>query len=158
MKTNLIYVAFALLFCFAFISCEKSDSNPEAVLENNLLKSADKYAALVQTRNSGAGNFSIENIKREANMLTITVKGGCKQDDFHIIWDGSIMFSSLGQINLVLYNKSEQDCGTEKQFDININLSKVIGKYDPKDFIFNVANGSKKQDKSLNPNGSITTK
>lgn len=156
MKTNLIYAAFALLFCFAITSCEKSDNNPETVLENNLLRSAEKYAELVEKRNDG--DFNIEDIKRNGNMLTITVKGGCNQDDFHVVWDGYIMFSSPGQINLVLNNKSQEDCGLEKQFDINVDLSKVVGKYDAKDFIFNVANGSKKQDKSLNPNGSITVK
>lgn len=156
MKTNLIYAAFALLFCFAITSCEKSDNNPETVLENNLLRSAEKYAELVEKRNDG--DFNIEDIKRNGNMLTITVKGGCNQDDFHVVWDGYIMFSSPGQINLVLNNKSQEDCGLEKQFDINVDLSKVVGKYDAKDFIFNVANGSKKQDKLLNPNGSITVK
>ncbi|MDM1046919.1 MULTISPECIES: hypothetical protein [Sphingobacterium] len=156
MKTNLIYAAFALLFCFAITSCEKSDNNPETVLENNLLRSAEKYAELVEKRNDG--DFNIEDIKRNGNMLTITVKGGCNQDDFHVVWDGSIMFSSPGQINLVLNNKSQEDCGLEKQFDINVDLSKVVGKYDAKDFIFNVANGSKKQDKSLNPNGSVKIK
>lgn len=156
MKINLIYAAFALLFCFAITSCEKSDNNPETVLENNLLRSAEKYAELVEKRNDG--DFNIEDIKRNGNMLTITVKGGCNQDDFHVVWDGSIMFSSPGQINLVLNNKSQEDCGLEKQFDINVDLSKVVGKYDAKDFIFNVANGSKKQDKSLNPNGSVTIK
>jgi len=156
MKTNLIYAAFALLFCFAITSCEKSDNNPETVLENNLLRSAEKYAELVEKRNDG--DFNIEDIKRNGNMLTITVKGGCNQDDFHVVWDGSIMFSSPGQINLVLNNKSQEDCGLEKQFDINVDLSKVVGKYDAKDFIFNVANGSKKQDKSLNPNVSVKIK
>lgn len=156
MKTNLIYAAFALLFCFAITSCEKSDNNPETVLENNLLRSTEKYAELVEKRNDG--DFNIEDIKRNGNMLTIKVKGGCNQDDFHVVWDGSIMFSNPGQINLVLNNKSQEDCGLEKQFDINVDLSKVVGKYDAKDFIFNVANGSKKQDKSLNPNGSITVK
>lgn len=156
MKTNLIYAVFALLFCFAITSCEKSDSNPETVLENNLLRSAEKYAELVEKRNDG--DFNIQDIKRNGNKLTITVKGGCNQDDFHVVWDGSIMFSSPGQINLVLNNKSQEDCGLEKQFDINVDLSKVVGKYDAKDFIFNVANGSKKQDKSLNPNGSVTIK
>ena len=156
MKTNLIYAAFALLFCFAITSCEKSDNNPETVLENNLLRSAEKYAELVEKRNDG--DFNIEDIKRNGNMLTIKVKGGCNQDDFHVVWDGSIMFSNPGQINLVLNNKSQENCGLEKQFDINVDLSNVVGKYDAKDFIFNVANGSKKQDKSLNPNGSITVK
>ena len=156
MKTNFIYAAFALLFCFAITSCEKSDNSPETVLENNLLRSAEKYVELVEKRNDG--DFNIEDIKRNGNMLTIKVKGGCNQDDFHVVWDGSIMFSNPGQINLVLNNKSQEDCGLEKQFDINVDLSKVVGKYDAKDFIFNVANGSKKQDKLLNPNGSITVK
>ena len=156
MKTRLIYAAFALLFCFAITSCEKSDSNPETVLENTLLKSAEKYAELVEKRNDG--DFNIEDIKINGNMLTITVKGGCNQDDFHVVWDGSIMFSSPGQINLVLNNKSQEDCGLEKQFDINVDLIKVVGKYNAKDFIFNVVNGSKKQDKSLNPNESVTIK
>lgn len=156
MKTNLIYAAFALLFCFAITSCEKSDNNPETVLENNLLRSAEKYAELVEKRNDG--DFNIEDIKRNGNMLTITVKGGCNQDDFHVVWDGSIMFSSPGQINLVLNNKSQEECGLEKQFDINVDLGKVVGKYDAKEFIFSIANGSKKQDKSLNPNGSVTIK
>ena len=57
MKTNLIYAAFALLFCFAITSCEKSDNNPETVLENNLLRSAEKYAELVEKRNDGDFNI-----------------------------------------------------------------------------------------------------
>src|SRR5690606_35499032 len=156
MKTKLIYAAFALISCFAITSCEKSDSKPEAVVENNLLKSPEKYAELVEKRNDG--DFNSEDIKRNGTILTITVKGACNQDDFHVVWDGSIMFSNPGQINLVLNNKSQEECGSEKQFDINVDLSKVVEKYDAKDFIFNVANGSKKQDRSLNPNGSITIK
>lgn len=158
MKTNLIYSLFALIFCFAITSCEKSDNNLDAVLENNLLKSADEYSKLIKERNGGDGSFTIESITRNGNMLTVTVKGGCNQDDFHVVWDGSIMFSNPGQINLVLYNRAEEVCGTEKQFDVNVNLSKIVGKYDAEDFIFNIANGSKKQDKSLNRNGSVTTK
>jgi len=158
MKTNLIYVPLALLFCIAVSSCEKSSGNPEAILENNLLRSAEKYEELVEKRNGGNGSFDIEDIKRNGNMLTIKVKGGCNQDDFYVVWDGSIMFSSPGQINLVLNNKSQEDCGLENQFDINVNLGKTVGKHDPKDFIINIANGSKMQDKSINPNGSITIK
>jgi len=158
MKTSLVYAVFALLFCFTITSCEKFDDNPEAVLENNLLRSAGKYAELIEKRNGGEGDFTIEDIERNDNMLTITVQGGCNQDDFHIVWDGLIMESSPAQINLVLYSKSQEDCGIENQFDINVNLSKVVGERNPNDFIFNVANGSKKQDKSLNPNGSVTSK
>lgn len=158
MKRNLIYLAFTLFFCFAIASCEKSDNDQEAVLENNLLKSADKFAELIKKRNGGAADFTIEHIKRDENILTITIRGGCDQNDFYIVWDGTIMFSNPGQINFVLCNKSEKSCDSETVFDIKINLSKVIGRYDAKDFIFNVFNGSKKQDKSLKPNDSAKTK
>ncbi|HMR84535.1 MAG TPA: hypothetical protein PKE30_15435 [Niabella sp.] len=158
MKIKLIYATLIAIFCFAMTSCKKSESHTEMVLDKNLYRSAHKYAALIENRKTKPGNFTIENIRRNGNTLTIAVKGGCSEDDFHIVWDGSILFSNPGQVNLVLYNETETDCGPEKQFDIKVNLNNIIEKYDPKDFIFNVANGSMKQDRSLNPNGSVTTK
>jgi hypothetical protein len=158
MKTNLICVILmASLGCLLW-SCKKTENNPEAVLDKNLLKSPEKYAALMEKRTDGPGSFTIEDIKRNGDVLTISVKGGCKEEDFNIVWDGSIAFSSPGQVNLVLNNTSESDCGLDNQFSIKVNLSKIVEKHDPEDFIFNVANGSMKQDKSLNPNGSVTSK
>ena len=157
MKRNLVH-ALSLVFFLAITSCEKSIDSPEIDLNNNLLKSSEKYHDLLSKREEGSGEFTIEGIKRKSNILTIQVKGGCSVEDFHIVWDGSVMFSNPGQVNLVLYNKSEENCGLEKQFDIHIDLNKIVGTLDPKDLIFNVANGSMKQDKSLNPNGSVTSK
>lgn len=158
MKTNLICVILvASLGCLLW-SCKKTENNSETALDRNLIKSADKYAALMDKRTDGPSNFTIEDIKRNADILTISVKGGCKEDDFTIVWDGTIAFSNPGQVNLVLNNDSQSDCGLENQFNIKVNLNKILDKHDPKDLMFNVANGSVKQDKSLNPNGSVTSK
>lgn len=158
MKMKLIYVALCAVFGLAITSCKKSENNSEKALDKNVIKSAEKYAALMGKRTSGTGSFTIEDIKRNGDVLTITVKGGCKEEDFNVVWDGIITFSYPGQINLVLNNDSQSDCSLDSKFTININLRKILDKHDPKDFIINVANGSAKQDKSLNPNGTVSTK
>jgi hypothetical protein len=158
MKINFIYVVLVALLGFSVSSCKKTENNPELTLDKNLIKSAEKYAALIEKRTDGPGSFTIEDIKRNGDVLTISIKGGCKEEDFNVVWDGSIAFSDPGQVNLVLNNTSESDCGLENQLNIKVNLSKILDKHDPKNFMFNVANGSVKQDKSLNPNGSVTSK
>lgn len=158
MKTKLIYLVLTAFLGLSLASCKKSENNPELVLDHNLLKSADKYATLAAKRQAGPGEFTIEHIARTGNVLVISVKGGCKEEDFQAIWDGVILFSSPGQVNLLLLNKSDQACEAENQFDIKINLNSILGKQDPKDFIYNVSNGSMKQDFSLNINGTVSQK
>jgi len=165
-KIKLFSVVLVAFIGFLLTSCEKSDNTSETALDKisettldkNLLKSAKKYTELVEERKTGPGGFVIEDIKRNANILTIKVKGGCKEEDFHIVWDGLIFFSYPGQINLVLYNDALGECEMENKFNITVNLSKIVENQNPKDFIFNVANGSVKQDMSLNINGSISNK
>ncbi len=158
MKKSLIYVVLVAVFGLTFTSCEKSETNSETALDKNIIKSAGQYAALIDKRSDGAGKFTIEDMTRNGDVLTISVKGGCKEEDFNVVWDGLIAFSYPGQINLVLNNDSQSDCGLENKFNIKINLRKILEKHDPKDFIVNVANGSAKQDKSLDPNGTVSTK
>lgn len=158
MKMNLICVGLMVVFGLAIASCKKSESNSEKALDKNIIKSAEKYAALMGKRTSGTGSFTIEDIERNSDVITISVKGGCKEEDFNVVWDGVITFSYPGQVNLVLNNDSQSDCGLESKFNINVNLRKILDKHDPKDFIINVANGSTKQDKSITPSGSVSTK
>ena len=158
MKTKLFYLMLTAFLGLSFASCKKSENNPELVLDHNLLKSASKYSTLADERKGGPGEFTIEHLVRNGNVLTISVKGGCKEEDFQIVWNGVIMFSSPGPVNLLLYNKSEQDCGTDNLFDIKVNLESIVGKQDAKSFIYNVANGSKRQDFSLNINGTVSAK
>lgn len=159
MKTILHVLIAGIIFGLGTSSCEKSDPDSEKILETNLLQSEEKYHRLLQSRSakSEAGDFMITHIQRRANILTISVTGGCAAEDFFVVWDGSIMLSSPGQVNLVLHTASGTDCGTDHTFDIAVNLSKVMGARDPADFIFNVANGSAKQNLSLNPDGSVVS-
>lgn len=151
----------AILVCLLILSlvysCKKPESS-EIILDKNLIKSTGKYAELVGKRNDKNGSFSIEHIERNADILTISVKGGCKQDDFQVVWDGLTLLSYPAQIKLVLHNNGISDCEAENQFNITVNLTKIIGEHDPKDFVFHVANGSIQQDKSLNPDGSVSSK
>lgn len=155
LQTKLIYCALVALLGFSVYSCKKSTDNADATLDANLLKSAQKYEALISGREATVGSFEIENLSRSGNMLTITVKGGCKEEDFNVVWDGSVMFSSPGQINLVLYNDVKEDCDAKDQLNVKVNLAKILGSHNPQNFIINVANGSKKEDLSLGTNGSV---
>lgn len=157
MKINLRSIMLvASLGCLLW-SCTKTANNAGMSLDKNLVKNADKYAALLEKRTGGSSSFTIEDIKRNGDVLTISVKGGCKEEDFQMVWDGRILLSYPGQVNLVLYNDALSGCDIENPFNITVNLRKIIDKQDPKDFIFNIANGSVKQDKSLNPNGSVSS-
>jgi hypothetical protein len=148
--------AFAvLIFLLLTSSCKKSES--EVMLDKNLLRSAAKYNQIFNNRSDGEGSFTIEDVKREENVMTIHVKGGCSTDDFQVIWDGVILESYPGQVRLILHNTTQNNCGKEKKLNIRIDLSKIIGNQDPKHLVFHVANGSVKQLKSLNPNGSVSS-
>lgn len=48
------------------------------------------------------------------------------------------------------------ECEINNEFTVNLN--KILGEYDPKNFIFNVANGSLQQNKSLIQNGTVVNK
>ncbi|MBB5438936.1 hypothetical protein HDC92_002620 [Pedobacter sp. AK017] len=157
MKINLRYIILIAAIAITCFSCKKSSEDAEMTLDKNLLKSAEKYAALVEQRTDGEGKFTIENIHRNGDILTLNVKGGCTEEDFQVIWDGVILLSYPGQIKLVLNNDNAGNCAPDTPLSIEVNLRKILGKQDPKDFIFHVANGSVKQNKSLNPDGTVSS-
>lgn len=157
MKINLRYIILIATIGITFFSCKKSSEDAEITLDKNLLKSAKKYTTLVGQRTDGEGTFSIEDINRTGDILSIKVKGGCAEEKFQIVWDGVILLSHPGQIKLVLNNNDAGNCAPETPLTIEVNLRKILGKQDPKDFIFHVANGSVKQDKSLNPDGTVSS-
>ncbi len=164
MKIKSIVTIILGLFVFSVTSCKKSvnptdlKSNYEISLDKNLLQSPNRYAELIQKRATEKVKFTIEDIKRDGNTLLIITKGGCKEDDFNVVWDGQLYFSYPAQINLLLYHNASSDCENNKEFTIKVNLKKILGEHDPKNFIFNVANGSLQQDKSLNQDGTIANK
>lgn len=158
MKMQVFYWVFVILSVLSAASCNKSNNQPGEELTDNLLKSAEKYAALVEERHSAGGAFDIDTITRFGNKLTIAIKGGCTESDFKLVWDGAIMLSNPGQVNLVLYNDDQETCGGDKKYYVDVDLSKVLGAHDPGSLIVHVANASKRQDLSLHPNGNVTWK
>lgn len=158
MKINLLSLMLVTMLGLLFLSCKKSEKNTEMDLDKNLIVSAEKYAKLMSSRTEETGSFTIEDVSRNGDILTISVKGGCTEEKFQMVWNGQILLSYPGQVHLVLHYNDEASCGTEHRFNIKINLKKILGKHDPKDHIFHVANGSLKQDKSLNPDGSVSSR
>ncbi len=159
-KLTLLLISF--LPAFALSSCKKSEMDNKAgqvqVLEKNLLKSPDKYAELLSKRESGdSPAFRIIDINREGAILKIRIKGGCSEDSFKITWDGLILESYPAQVRLILNHEAATGCSPSNEFLVTVNLTKIIGAHDPKDFVFHIANGSVKEDKTLDPNGTVTT-
>ncbi|PST82720.1 hypothetical protein C7T94_08680 [Pedobacter yulinensis] len=151
----LVFALCALSFAY---SCKKPLDEQEVQLSENLLKSQKKYSKLTGSRTESGGTFDLTDIQREGNLLNIAVKGGCNAADFEVVWDGHILLSYPAQVKLVVHNRATETCGTDRTFNIQIDLSKIIENPDPKDYVFHVANGSVKRDKSLNPDGSVTSR
>lgn len=158
MKTTLRCLILITTFGLLFLGCKKSEKNSETNLEENLLKSPKKYESLISKRSDGTGTFSITDIKRNGNILTVSVTGGCKPENFKFVWNGLILLSYPAQIHLVLHNDNPESCGTENQFNLTVDVSKIVSNNDSDKYIFHVANGSVKRDTSLNPDGSVSSK
>jgi len=142
-------------------SCEKkeSDRNDE-LLDGNILKSESAYKNALSTRGTNNGEvFTIEEIKREGSSLTIRVLGGCSEESYRIIWNGLIAESHPAQVYLVLTHEPAGDiCQTSEELTVTADLRKIVGEAAGSgDYIFHVANGSIRQDKSLNPDGSVSS-
>jgi hypothetical protein len=151
-------ILLAVVLLTIVYSCKKSSTDEELILDKNLLKSERKYERMLTARENGPATFEIIDITRNGDMLTIAVKGGCMEHDFQVVWDGEILLSYPAQINLVIHNSSPTTCGTDKEFNVQVDIRKIIEKPDPKGYVFHVANGSVKRDKTLNPDGSVSSK
>lgn len=161
-----LYTAIGISICVCFLlasfsSCEKSQSeNNGAFLDDNLLKNGSEFKKLLRARDSGNRiPFAIQEIKRISDSLLIGVIGGCSEAAYRVIWDGIIAESHPAQIRLLLVHDPAGDiCDPSAAFLLRVDLNKIIGEAgDPEDFVFHLANGSVKQDKSLYPDGTVTT-
>ncbi len=154
-------VFLSVLMLLFMMSCKKNEGGPDfkepKALEANLLESAELFASTLKERGSDQ-TFEIEDIIRKDATLQVKVKGGGSEESFKFIWDGRIQESYPMGIMLVLkYDNHNGDFDKNKEFLINVNLQKILGDVgDTKDFHFSVLNGSKKQQKNLNPDGTIS--
>lgn len=150
-----VFQAVIIVGLLAFSGCEKSkpDDGGDKLLGANLLKSQQQFTDLLSKRESGNGQtFSIENITRTGSTLNVEVKGGCVKEKFKAVWDGVALLSYPAQIRLVLVNEAGENCNPDQRITIALDLTKIIGD-DPKGYIVHVANGSVKQDTSIDNNG-----
>lgn len=148
----------AILISTLSYSCKKSATeDDEQILDANLIKSATKYESLLRNRGTEKGTFEITTLSRDKEILNFSIKGGCQAEDFKVVWDGQIMLSYPAQVRLVVYNTAQETCGTDKEFNLSINLKKMLQQPDAGEFIVHLANGSVKRDKSLNPDGSVSS-
>lgn len=163
MKQYLFIFKFTMVSMMLFLtfSCEKSNSDHDFedpnVLESNLLESSDLFATSIKERDS-EHVFEIVDIKRKNSTLQVKVKGGGEDENFRFIWDGQIQESYPMGIKLVLtYEVKNEDFDSDKEHMIPVNLQKIIENIgNIEDFRFSIINGSKIQNKVLNPDGVVS--
>ena len=142
-------------------SCQKEKHAPQndqpLRLEANLVMDKNLFTASNRERYA-TDAFEIIEVKRLNDVLEVKVKGGGTAESFQFIWDGSILLSYPGSIQLLLkYDNSKQDFDLTKELVLSVNLQKILGtKHKAGDFYFNVINGSKLQTVTLDPNGTST--
>jgi len=163
MKTNLSkFLAFLYLAVLAVsFSCNRENNispNPD---EGLLVQTnGAEYSKLMAGRETFDGTpFEITKVTREGNALKIDVTGGGGIENYKIVWDGSLMLSYPMQARLVVaYNTPDgaQDTALHN-YTLEMDLQKLFGTTaNASEVIVHVANGSKKQDKVVDPNGSTS--
>ena len=156
MKT-LILCAFllttSLFLQSTLLSCNREDTvvpdTGEKQLQENVWKSKSQYLSAMNARmDSEGGKFTIEEVERKGNLLTIKVSGGCREDSFKAIWDGTVMESYPMMIHLVLtHDNTTENCQDALNFTFTIDLYALLGReVRLDDYQFKVSNGSQVQD------------
>lgn len=161
MKTNLSKcVAFLFLVVLSVsFSCNRENNIPPGPEGGPLVQTnRDEYSKLMAGRENFDGTpFEITKVTREGNSLKIDVTGGGGIEHYKVVWDGSLMLSYPMQARLVVaYNTPDgvQDAAMH-DYTLEVDLQKLFGNSaNAAEVIVHVANGSKKQDKVVDPNGS----
>lgn len=161
MKTNLS-TCFAFLFLVVLsisFSCNRENNISPGPDGGPLVQTnGEEYSKLMAGRETFEGTpFEITKVTREGNSLKIDVTGGSGIENYKVVWDGSLMLSYPMQARLVVaYNTPDgaQDAAMH-DYTLEVDLQKLFGNSaKASEVIVHVANGSKKQDKVVDPNGS----
>jgi hypothetical protein len=164
MNTFLKSTLWTVLVGCALASCtqeQNTDPEDEKQLDANLVLSPAAYTnALTERHGDDDVTFKINNVRRKESTLYVAVEGGCSEDSFKFIWDGTIAESYPMQIHMVLvHDSAEAPCPAINQYELKLDLTKLLEANTRwEDYVFHVANGSVRQDTSLNPDGSITNR
>ncbi|KAA0992287.1 hypothetical protein [Dyadobacter aurulentus] len=151
-----------LLVLFISFSCNK-ENNIAPEPDNGLLiqTNRDEYNKLMAARETFDGTpFEIKNVDRTGNTLKIHVTGAGGIENYKVVWDGSLMLSYPMQARLVVgYDTPDgvQDAMMH-DYTLEVDLQKLFGSAaDASDVIVHVSNGSKKQDTTVDPDGSTSS-
>ena len=152
-----------LLFILAIsFACNKENKiAPEP--DNGLLVQTNRneYQRLMAARETFDGTpFEIKNIERTGNTLKIQVTGVGGIENYKVVWDGLLLESYPMQAKLVVgYDvpNGVQDAMLH-DYTLEVDLQKLFGSTaNASEVIVYVSNGSKKQDTTVDPNGSTSS-
>ncbi|MFD1143772.1 hypothetical protein ACFQ4C_21770 [Larkinella insperata] len=160
-----IIALLSLVLLMALGACNQNSGNDEPIPSDKglttLVKSQEEYDRAMNARTKAQGiPFTIENVSREGNVLTVKVKGGCSPESFKAVWSGVEIMIYPPTIHLALLHETAEvfGCPVDREHTLKIDVTKVVGEGDHSNTTFVVYNGSKEQDTTLNPDGSVSNK
>jgi hypothetical protein len=162
LKYRKITAVLSFIALLALGACNQNSGNDPAPSDKGvtpLIKSEEEYARAMNARAKAEGTlFTIENVSRDGNILTVKVKGGCSPESFKAVWNGVEIMIYPPVISLALIHDAGEvsGCPTDLVHTLKIDVTKVIGEGDHSNTTFIVYNGSKVQDTTLNPNGTVS--
>ncbi|GAB3266166.1 hypothetical protein GCM10027347_33970 [Larkinella harenae] len=158
-KTTILW---SLVLLTTLGACNQNSDNAPAPSDKSLttlLKSQEAYDRAMNARAKAEGaQFTIEDVSREGNILTVRVKGGCSPESFAAVWNGIEIMIYPPIVNIALIHEAGEvsGCPTDLVHTLKIDIEKVVGAGDHSNTTFRVYNGSKLQDTTLNPDGSVS--
>ncbi|GAB3320963.1 hypothetical protein GCM10027299_14790 [Larkinella ripae] len=164
LKYRKITAVFSFVCLLALGACNQNSDNDPAPSDKgvtSVVKSAEEFDRAMNARAKAVGvPFTIENVSREGNILTVKVKGGCSPESFQAVWNGVEIMIYPPTIHLALLHETAEvvGCPTDLEHTIKIDITKVVGEGDHANTTFVVYNGSKVQDTTLSPDGSVSNR
>ncbi|PLK46459.1 hypothetical protein [Emticicia sp. TH156] len=155
---------FVSLYLLLAIAACKPEANEPAPDKSTVAfeVSETKYKSIINTRTTGQSRpFDIKEVKRENDLLKIAVTGGCLTSNYKVVWDGIIRKSYPLTVNLVvtLEHGTGIECAAVLDHLLEINLKEKFGSlYDANALYVQVSNGSKVDDKIIDPKGVVSNK
>ncbi|MHA4741242.1 hypothetical protein [Dyadobacter sp. MSC1_007] len=161
MKTNLskcVWLLLVFLLSVSFACNRENNISPGPDGSPLVQTNGEEYSKLMAGRETFEGTpFEITKVTRVGNSLKIDVTGGGGIENYKVVWDGSLMLSYPMQARLVVgYNTPDgaRDAAMH-DYTLEVDLQKLFGNSaKASEVVVHVANGSKKQDKVVDPNGS----
>jgi hypothetical protein len=155
-------LSFVLLIALG--ACNQNSDNDPAPSDKGLtsiLKSPEEFERAMNARAKAEGTqFTIEDVTRDGNILTVKVKGGCSPESFKAVWNGIEVMIYPPTIHIALIHDAGEvsGCPVDLVHTLKIDITKVVGEGDHSNTTFVVYNGSKVQDTTLNPDGSVSNR